>query len=175
MKTIPEMTEELINKFQTKTFDVGTVVISCNFCIQGGNFLIYDLQKVLPEEKGIVDFDVVNSVYKDLIAKDMGFLIEPSNYTTEPFDRQQPFYFPYRYSNLNKKEHGKFNLYMFKKGGKDQSTSTRLDRYFYNDFWNKISFDMLIEKGKLIEFVSEFLELYQMSNMQNDIVNYLNS
>ena len=167
-------TEELIGKYQTKIFDIGTAVISSHFSANGGTFTIYDLQEVKEDEKGILDFDVENNIFKELNGKEIGFLIEPSDYGhIEPYNRQQPYYFC-SYGRLDKKEYEGFNLYTMKRLDFNRRTFKRLDKYSYNPFWKTISFDMLIEKGKLVDFMTEFLKLYQMDNMSDEIIRYIN-
>jgi hypothetical protein len=169
---IAAKTEELIKKFQTINFDIGTVVISSHFCANGGTFTIYDLKKV--EESGILDFDVKDNVYKELDGREIGFLIEPSDYGhIEPYNRQQPYYFC-GYANLDKTEYPFFNLYTMKKANFNRRTLKRLDKYRYNDYWKMISFDMLIEKERMVDFVLGFLNLYQLEIMSEEILTYIN-
>ena len=173
-EVIATKTKELIVKYQTNIFDIGMAVISSHFSANGGTFTIYDLQEVKKDEKGILDFDVENNVFKELNGKEIGFMIEPSDYGyVEPYNRQQPYYFC-SYGQLDKKEYPNFNLYTKKKIDFNRRTFKRLDKYSYNPFWKTISFDMLIEKDKLVDFMVEFLELYQMGNMSDEIVGYIN-
>ena len=170
---IADKTEQLIQKYQTKKFEKGIVVINANFSANGGTFYITKLSTVEDDEVGILDFDVENNVYKGLYGNEKGFMIEPFDYPNiEPYDRQQPYYFT-DYNSLDKKEFAKFNLYLLKKRDWDSRTHRRLDKFDYNYVWNTVKFDMLLEERYLLEFINSFLNLYNMKDMKTDILDYL--
>ena len=170
---VADKTEKLIQKYQTKKFEKGIIVINANFSANGGTFYITKLNAVDGDEEGILDFDVENNIYKGLYGNEKGFMIEPFNYpNVEPYNRQQPYYFT-DYNSLDKKEFEKFNLYLLKKRDWDSRTHKRLDKFDYNYIWHTISFDMLIEENVFREFIGEFLSLYNMGNMKKDVLDYL--
>lgn len=170
---VANKTEELIRKYQIKNFEKGTVVISSNFSANGGTFRIIRLSEVEERDAGIIDFDIESSVFKGLIGNEKGFMIEPYDYPhIEPYNRQQPYYFT-SYDALDKKEFTKFNLYLQKKRDWDSRIHTRLDKFYYNDYWNTIRFDMLVSENDLKEFIGEFLALYNMIDMNEEILSYL--
>ena len=99
--------------------------------------------------------------------------MESFNYPhVEPYNRQQPYYFE-SYDSLDKMEFEKFNLYLLKKRDWDSRTHRRLDKFDYNYVWNTVKFDMLIEERYLLEFINSFLNLYNMKDMKDDILDYL--
>jgi len=170
---VADKTEDLIKKYQTKTFEKGIVVINANFSANGGTFYITRLNTVDEDEAGILDFDVENNVYKGLYGREKGFMIEPFDYPhVEPYNRQQPYYFT-DYDSLDKKEFTKFNLYLLKKRDWDFRTHRRLDKFDYNYIWHTIKFDMLLEEVNLKEFISSFLNFYNMKDMKTNILDYL--
>jgi len=168
-----DKTEKLIKSYQTKNFEKGIVVINANFSANGGTFYITKINTVDEDQVGILDFDIENNVFKGLYGNEKGFMIEPFDYpNVEPYNRQQPYYFT-DYNSLDKKEFAKFNLYLLKKRDWDSRTHRRLDKFDYNYIWHTVKFDMLIEENVFIEFIGEFLSLYNMGNMKKDVLDYL--
>jgi hypothetical protein len=171
---IADRTEALINKYQTKNFTKDNIVISVEFSANGGTFQLMKLSEIEKDDNGLLDFDIKENIYKELHGKEIGFMIEPFDYShIEPYNRQQPYYFPYSYSNLDKKTFSEFNLYLLKKNDWNSNVFKRLDKYHYNYVWHTINFDVLLEEKALDNFMIEFFTLYNMGEMLNSILDYI--
>lgn len=170
-ENVANKTKILIDKLSSDDIKSGNICVNCNFSSNGGTFTLVFLNKETKYTKANLKNE---SIYTEIRGKEKGVLIEPLDYgKIEPYNRQQPFYFPYPYDRLNKIEFSNFKLFTSptqKNGG----FSTRFDPFYYNDFWKTISFSMFIEPDKVEQFFNQFFILYRMENMTEKIIHYIN-
>lgn len=164
----------LIAKYQTTEFDKGSSLLSVNFSGNGGVFEITQITETEADDDLKVDFSTKDNIYKSVIGNEKSFLIEPFYYPDiQPYNRQEPYYLSRRFSDLEKKSFKQFNLYTLIPGKYISRIYKRLDNYLFNDFWNTVSFDLVVKNSDVLGFVGEFITIFNMEELKGNILGYL--
>lgn len=149
-------TFELWNKHKKEVVETGDTII----CVDLGKFGNIEIRRVdvlerpatLQYREGYYDYVSIRTNFdKTILFTDYS--------TTEPYNRQSPFYVGYSFSNLELvKDTGEWRQFEITR---PSNISFAVWGFSYNKYWDKIDFGICLKSESVDEFVAKLLKIFQ--------------